>query len=270
MPLNSKHPLALITGASAGLGAQFARACAARGHDLVLVARRLERLEALGAELTAAHGVQVQSIRCDLGQVDAHLGVFAALGERAGAVDVLVNNAGYGMAEEFDEAPWSAHQAFLMTLLVNACALAHGVIPGMKARGRGAIINVASLAGFAPGVASHSLYPATKSFMIKFSQALHAELAGDGIRVTASCPGFTHTEFHQANGTQAHMDRTPRFIWQSAQTVVASALSANDRGKAVDIPGLHNRLAAAALRHLPQGLLAALAGRGVRRFGRRP
>lgn len=266
----TRRPLALITGASAGLGAAFARAYAARGHDLVLVARRLERLEALGAELAKAHGIDAMSVACDLGGFDAHVKVLDALGERVGSVDVLVNNAGFGIAEEFDAVPWEHQREFLMTLIVSACGLTHGIIPGMKARGSGAIINLASLAGFAPGVAGHSLYPAAKSFSIKFSEALQAELSGYGIKVTASCPGFTRTEFHLANGTQAQMDAAPGFFWQSAEEVVRGALEANDRNRTIHVPGLHNKLAAWSLQYLPHELVRAIISRGAERYRPKP
>jgi short-subunit dehydrogenase len=260
------RPLALITGASAGLGAAFARAYAAKGHDLVLVARRLDRLQALGEELSAAHGIEAQSIECDLGGFDAHRKVFDALGERAGLVDVLVNNAGFGIPQDFDGVPWERQREFLMTLLVVGCGLAHGVIPGMKARGRGAIINIASIAGFAPGVAGHTLYPAAKSFAIKFSESLHAELGAFDIKVTASCPGFTKTEFHQASGMQSQMDSAPRFFWQTAEAVVASTLAANARGQVIFTPGVHNQIAATALQYLPHGLVRTIINRAAAKY----
>jgi short-subunit dehydrogenase len=266
----STRPLALITGASAGLGAEFARAYAARGHDLVLVARRRDRLEALGGELAKAHGVQATAIVCDLGGWEAHKIVLDALGERAGAIDVLVNNAGFSIAEEFDAVSWERERGFLMTLIVSACGLAHGVIPGMKARRSGAIINLASLAGFAPGVAGHSLYPAAKSFAIKFSEALQAELDGFGIKVTASCPGFTRTEFHLANGTQAQMDAAPRFFWQSAEAVVRGTLAANDRNQTIYVPGLHNKLAAWGLQNLPHALVRDIIRKGAEKYRAKP
>jgi short-subunit dehydrogenase len=142
-----------------------------------------------------------------------------------------------------------------MTLVVSACGLAHHVIPGMVERGAGVIINVASLAGFSPGMAGHTLYPAAKSLTIKFSESLDEEYRAKGIRVTAVCPGFTRTEFGQANGTQAVMDASPRFFWQSAEAVIAATLAANDAGKVVVIPGWHNKLAAALLRILPEPLV---------------
>jgi short-subunit dehydrogenase len=251
----SSRKLALITGASAGLGAAFARAFAARGLDLALVARRVDRLESLAAELSAAHGVDAFAIPCDLAAWDAERRVMEAVMARGRVVDVLVNNAGFSIPQSFAAVPWERQRDFLMTLVVSACGVAHHVIPGMVERGAGVIINVASLAGFSPGMAGHTLYPAAKSLTIKFSESLDEEYRAKGIRVTAVCPGFTRTEFGQANGTQAVMDASPRFFWQSAEAVIAATLAANDAGKVVVIPGWHNKLAAALLRILPEPLV---------------
>ena len=252
------RPLALITGASAGIGAAFARAYAARGYDLALSARRVERLNALAAELSAAHGIEAFAVPADLAEFEAHVGVLAAVTARGRVVDTLVNNAGFSIAQSFTGVPWERQRAFLMTLVVNACGLAYGVIPGMVGRGRGAIVNVGSMAAFAPGVAGHSLYPGAKSLMVKFSQSLAAELKGAGVRVTVTCPGFTLTEFAEANGTQAVMDEAPRRFFQTPEAVVAATLAANDRGQTVVVPGLHNKIAAAMLRYLPESLLIAI------------
>jgi hypothetical protein len=254
----SPRPLALITGASAGIGAAFARAYAARGHDLALAARRVDRLEALAAELSAAHGIEAFAVPADLAEFEAHAAVLAAVAARGRWVDVLVNNAGFSIAQSFTGVPWDRQRAFLMTLVVNACGLAYGVIPGMVARGRGAIVNVGSLAAFAPGVAGHSLYPGAKSLTVKWSQALAAELKGTGVRVTVTCPGFTLTEFAEANGTKMVMDEAPRRLFQTAEQVVAATLAANDRGQVVVVPGLHNKIAATLLRYLPEWLVIAI------------
>ena len=264
------RPLALITGASAGLGAAFARAYAARGYDVALVARRLNRLQALGGELSAKHGCETIAIQCDLGQWEAHRKVLEALGPRADQVEVLVNNAGFGLAEDFDAAPWERQRDLMMTMVVAVTGLAYGVIPGMKARRSGAIINLASLAGFAPGVAGHTLYPAAKSFQVRFSQALAAELQPFGIKVTASCPGFTHTEFHQANGTQTQMDRIPRFAWQSAEDVVDGTLAASARGQLIYVPGWHNKIIAWSLQYLPHGWIRAQVQKGALKYRAKP
>ena len=258
--------MVLITGASSGLGEGFARAYAARGRDLVLVARRLDRLEALAAELGAAHGVAVTPLRVDLAEYGAEGQVLGELVARGLAVETLVNNAGLSIPQSFAAVPWARQRDSLMTMVVSACGLAHGVLPGMVARGGGAIIAVASLAGFAPGVAGHSLYPGVKSLAIRFSEALDAEYRSAGVRVTAVCPGFTLTEFAAANGTQAVMDRSPRMFFQTVDQVVAAALAANARGKVVVVPGWHNKLAAAMLRYLPASLVRAAIMAGSRRY----
>ena len=136
----------------------------------------------------------------------------------------------------------------------------------MVERGGGRILNVASLAAFAPGVAGHSLYPGAKSLMVSWSQSLAAELKGTGVRVTVTCPGFTLTEFAEANGTKGIMDEAPRRLFQTAEQVVAATLAANDRGRVVVIPGWHNQVAAMVLRHLPQPLLMAILNRASAKY----
>ena len=266
MSQNGTSGLVLITGASSGLGEAFARAYAAAGHDLALVARRVDRLEALAAELAAAHQIRAQVIGADLSVYGAERTVLDAVAERGSRVDTLVNNAGFSIPQSFAAVPWAAQRDFLMTLVVSACGLAHGVLPAMAARGEGAIINVASLAGFAPGAVGHTLYPGAKSLMIKFSEALDAEYRAAGIRVTAVCPGFTRTEFAAANGTQAIMDSSPRVFFQTAEQVVVATLRANARGKVVVVPGWHNQLAAALLRYLPQPLVRAAVRAGSAKY----
>jgi short-subunit dehydrogenase len=265
-PSPSPRPLALITGASAGIGAAFARAYAARGYDLALVARRAERLEALGAELSAAHGIEAFALPADLAGFEAHAAVLAAVAARGRVVDALVNNAGFSIAQSFVGVPWARQRDFLMTLVVNACGLAHAVVPGMVERRRGSIVNVGSLAAFAPGVAGHSLYPGAKSLMVSWSQSLAAELRGTGVKVTVTCPGFTLTEFAEANGTKGIMDEAPRRLFQTADQVVAETLRANDRGKVVVVPGLHNKIAATILRYAPQPLLIAILNRASAKY----
>ncbi len=260
------RPLALITGASSGIGAAFARAYAARGHDLALSARRADRLEALAAELSARYGVEAFAIPADLAAFEAHKTLLDALAARGRTVDVLVNNAGFSIAESFAAVPWDRQRDFLMTLVVNACGLAYGVIPAMAEKGSGSIINVASLAGLAPGVAGHSLYPGAKSLMIKFSEALDAELRAKGVKVTALCPGFTVTEFAEANGTQSQMDASPRRLFQTAQEVAEIGIAANARGQVVVVPGLHNKIAAALMRYLPATLVRALLMRASAKY----
>jgi uncharacterized protein len=263
---SSARPLALITGASAGIGAAFARAYAQRGYDLALSARRVDRLNALAAELSAAHGIEAFSAPADLAEFEAHTGLLAQVASRGRTVDALVNNAGFSIAQSFVGVPWERQRDFLMTLVVNACGLAYGVIPGMVERGRGSIVNVGSMAAFAPGVAGHSLYPGAKSLIVSFSQSLAAELKGTGVKVTATCPGFTLTEFAEANGTKAVMDEAPRRFFQTPEAVVAATLAANDRGQVVLIPALHNKIAAAMLRYVPQPLVIAILSRASAKY----
>ncbi|MGH7025275.1 MAG: SDR family NAD(P)-dependent oxidoreductase [Caulobacteraceae bacterium] len=266
MATGGADDVVLITGASSGLGEAFARAYAARGRDVALVARRLDRLEVLAGELSSRHGVAAFAIGCDLAAFGAERTVMEAVAARDRRVDTLVNNAGFSIPQSFAAVPWEAQRDFLMTLVVSACGLAHGVLPGMIERGSGAIINVASLAGFAPGAAGHSLYPGAKSLAIKFSESLDAEYRKAGIRVSTICPGFTRTEFAAANGTQKIMDASPRVFFQTAEQVVETAIRANAAGRVIVIPGWHNKLAAAMLRYLPEPLVKAAIRAGSAKY----
>jgi uncharacterized protein len=258
--------LALVTGASAGLGAAFARAYAARGLDVALVARRAERLQALADELTAAHGVEALVMPADLSEWEAHVPVIDAVEAAGRHVDVLVNNAGFGIPQSFTSVPWSRQRDFLMTMAVNACGLCYDVLPGMASRRWGRIVNVASLAAFSPGVAGNSLYPGVKSLMIKFSQSLDAENRAAGVKVTAVCPGFTQTEFAAQAGIQEIMDREPRLLSQTPEAVVEETIRANERGKVVVTPGWHNKVAAAMLKGLPEPLVRRIIAAGSAKY----
>ncbi|HZZ35208.1 MAG TPA: SDR family NAD(P)-dependent oxidoreductase [Caulobacteraceae bacterium] len=264
--MSAPRPLALITGASSGLGEAFAKAYAALGHDVALVARRADRLEALARELISAHGVDAFAIPADLSVFGVETQVLEAVTARGRHVDVLVNDAGFSIPQSFAAVPWERQRDFLMTLVVSACGLAHGVIPGMAERGGGAIINVASMAAFAPGAAGHTLYPGAKSLALRFSQALDAEYRDKGIRVTALCPGFVKTGFAAANGTQHLMDEAPRLFFQTAEQVVAAAIAGNRKGRVVVVPGWHNKLAAILLQYLPQSLVGAAVRAGSARY----
>ena len=265
-PASGPRPLALVTGASAGIGEAFARAYAARGYDLALVARRADRLEALAAELTAVHGIEAFAIPADLALFEAHIPVLEAIAARGRVVDLLVNNAGFGIPQTFLGVPWEKQRDFLMTLVVTGCGLAYGVLPGMIGRGGGAIINVGSLAAFSPGVKGNTLYPGAKSLAVKFSQALAAEYGGQGVKVTVVCPGFTTTEFAAQAGIQEIMDSEPRMLSQTAAQVVEIAIRANERGRVVVVPGLHNKIAAFLLRRLPEALVRAIISAGSAKY----
>lgn len=262
----SSRRLALITGASAGIGAAFAAAYAARGLDLALVARRKDRLEALAQRLSQTHGVEAFAIPADLARAEPQKPVMAALAERGRHVDVLVNNAGFGIPRDFTGAPWSTQRDFLMSMTLAPCALAYAVIPGMAGRGWGRIVNVASIAGFAPGVAGNTLYPGVKSLMIKFSQALDAEYRAAGLKVTALCPGSTRTDFAAEAGYQHLVAPSAQRLAQSAEQVVRTAIAGNEAGRVVVIPGWTNRLAVAAMRGLPEPLVRAVINAGAARY----
>jgi len=258
--------LVLVTGASAGIGAAFARAYAKRGCDLALVARRADRLEALANELSASHGIEAFAIPADLSLFESQAPVLRAIAERGRVVDGLVNNAGFGIAHSFTGVPWERQRDFLMTMVVGACGLAYGVIPGMVERGHGQIINVASVAAWSPGVAGNTLYPGVKMLAVKFSQALDAEYRAKGLRITAVCPGFTKTEFGAVAGVQHIMDHEPRAFSQTADEVAQIAIAANERGKVVVIPGWHNKLAVALMRTLPEPLVRAIIAAGSAKY----
>jgi short-subunit dehydrogenase len=263
-----RRPLALITGASSGIGEAFACALAERDHDVILVARRADRLQDLAAKIMRDHAVEAFVLPMDLSELGACEAVLAQVATLTDGrpIDVLINNAGYSIAQSFDDVPWKAQQDFLMTLVVNACGLAHGVIPAMIERDGGRIIATASLAGFAPGVAGHTLYPGAKSLMMSFSQAIDAEYRSKGLKVTAVSPGFVSTGFAAANGTDVVMAEAPRRLFLTPEQVVAAALRANDRGQVIVVPGWYNALAASLMRALPQGLVRRALMKGSAKY----
>ncbi len=258
--------LALVTGASAGIGAAFARALARRGFDLALTARRADRLEALASELRRSSGVETLVLPADLERPEAPGELLDAISARGWAVDALVNNAGYGVTGSYLDSDWPTHAAFLRIMVDAPCELAHAVLPGMRERGFGRICNVASVAGLAPGTAGHTLYAAAKSFLIKFSQSLNAETLGSGVHVSALCPGFTYSEFHDVNGTRERVSRMPAWMWLDADRVVADGLAALEANRAVCVPGLQYKAITALMRLTPEPLAEALSRRQSHRY----
>jgi short-subunit dehydrogenase len=245
---------ALITGASSGIGMALARVFAANGFNVVLTARRTERLIALAQELHAAHGIEARPMPADLARPDASANLIAAL-ERAGIViDVLVNNAGYAVPGNYRETPWEVQRDFLQVLVTAPCELTHRLLPVMTRRGYGRILNVASVAGLMPGSASHTLYGAAKAFMIKFSQGLHSEQTGTGVHVCALCPGFTISEFHDVSGTRAAMKRLPGYLWLSAERVARDGYRAVMKNEPICIPSIQYRFITTVARLLPLNL----------------
>ena len=225
---------ALITGASAGLGAEFARQLAAQGTNLVLVARRAEKLEALASEIRDGFGVSVDIVPADLSQPDAVDSIVAALGEQP--IHYLINNAGSAGPTLLDQGAWPDHDNYLRLMLTSVAELCHKLIPGMTGQGFGRVVNVSSVAGRIPRTGDTSYGP-MKSYLVALSEGLHMTVKSKGVHVSALCPGFTHTDFH-AEGDLAKMKAaTPNFIWYDAETVVREGLRAVERGKSVYVSG---------------------------------
>jgi short-subunit dehydrogenase len=249
---------ALVTGASAGIGAAFARELAARGHALVLTARRLDRLEALAAELRAAHGVPVECIACDLADPNAPDLLLAETERRGLVIGMLVNNAGYGVTGSLVSRDWKTHAEFIEVMIAAPTALCHRFIPGMRTRGFGRVINVASFAGLMPAPAGHTLYAASKSYLIRFSEALALENRHHGISVCALCPGFTHSEFHDVTGSRDSVSKMPKWVWLDSAEVARDGLDAVERGIVVRVVGVRYRMIRALFKLLPDALALKL------------
>jgi short-subunit dehydrogenase len=248
---------ALVTGASAGIGAALARVFARNGFDLVLTARRADRLSGLQSDLQRVHGITARVIVADLAQPGAPAEIVAEATAHA-PIDVLVNNAGYGLPGLYADTAWEAQRDFLQVMVTAPCELVHRLLPAMQARRYGRILNIASVAGLVPGGMSHTLYGASKAHMIRFSEALYAETQGTGVHVTALCPGFTVSEFHDVNHTRAQMSRLPKFLWLSAEDVAEAGYAAVMRGSPLSIPGFAYKVITAAAHLLPRRALIEL------------
>jgi short-subunit dehydrogenase len=244
---------ALITGASAGIGAELARVFARHGFNLVLTARRAERLNQLADELRGNLGIQARSLPADLAISGACKQLAEALERDGVTIDALVNNAGFAIANLYRDTSWEAQRDFIRVMVTAPCELTHHLLPGMIRRNYGRILNVASVAGLMPGSVSHTLYGGAKAMLIKFSQSLHSEQKGTGIYVSAVCPGFTLSEFHDVTGTRASMQRLPKFLWLSAEFVAQEGYRAVMTNQAVCIPGAQYKLITTLVRLLPIG-----------------
>lgn len=250
-------PNALITGASAGLGAEFARQLARRGADLVLVARSTDALEKIATELRGTYGVAVEVLTADLADEAGVQRVVDRLAERTDPIDLLVNNAGYGLPLQFADNDIDDEVRHLRVHVEASMRLMHAALQVMRDRG-GRIINVASVAGFI----SRSTYSACKAWLIGFSRWANAEYSRDGVSVTAVCPGFTHTSFHERMGLAVGHEGIPALMWLNAADVVREGLRDAARGKAVSIPSWRYRALVAVARLLPASLTSGVARRG--------
>jgi len=259
---------ALITGASAGIGAALARVFAAHGFDLVLTARRADRLEALAQEIATTHGRNVRVIAADLADPAAPGRIFNEIASSGVTIDALVNNAGYGLPGGLLHSPWDQHRDFLQVMVSAVAELSYRFAPGMVERQRGWIINVASVAGLVPGSAGHTLYGAVKSLVIKFSQSLALELRPKGVHVTALCPGFTYSEFHDVNGMRQQVSQLPKFMWMDADTVARLAYDAVMRGDILYVPGAYNKTLVTLVRYAPDWLVNDVLKKFAKKFRR--
>jgi len=263
LPPPSETSVALITGASSGIGEAIARELAERGHGLALAARREDRLARLAGELSDRHGVRAEPIRADLGAGDGRDELADRLGEAGLEVGILVNNAGFGDHGDFVGTDRERNNRMIRLNCEALTDLQGRYLPGMVERGEGAVINIASTAAFQP-IPSNAVYAATKAFVLSLSEAVHGELGGTGVTVTAVCPGPVKTEFVAEAGLEGAEDRTPDIVWLTAGQVARAAIEGTEKGKRVVVPGLLNRATAISGQHVPRALLLPLAKRAWR------
>jgi len=260
LPEPTVTSISLVTGASSGIGAEIAKELASRGHSLALVARREERLRTLATELTSEHGATVEVIAADLGDPAERERLADELRGKGRVVDVLVNNAGFGHQADFATSP-RERMVEMVDLNVGAVVdLTSRFLTGMVDRGRGSVINIASIAAFQP-LPGSAVYAASKSFVLSFSEAIRTELRGSGVTVTAVCPGPVKTEFTEVAGIGGVEDRTPGAVWMSAEDIAKHAVDGAARGNRVVVPGALNRASALAGQHSPRALALPLISR---------
>ena len=254
---------ALITGASSGIGAAFARQLAPQGFHLILVARREQRLAALAAELQGRHRISAEVLDADLSEPADVERVERRIAELE-SLDLLINNAGFGAPGSFAETDLATQLTMIDVHIIASVRLCRATLPGMITHRRGAIINVSSIAGLVP-IPGSATYSSTKAYLNVFSEALHAELRGTGVKVQALCPGFTHTGFHDTPEHKGfHRSGIPKALWMSAEDVAAQSLNALGRRQVIFVPSFKNRLLAVAARNAPRSLLHLLRSRRTR------
>ncbi|MEV1020953.1 SDR family oxidoreductase [Streptomyces sp. NPDC050264] len=252
---------ALITGSTAGIGAAFARRLAADGHNLVLVARDTKRLQEQATELHDRHGIEAKVLTADLATDKGIAAVEKRLRDPKAAVDLLVNNAGFGNKGHFLEVPMADELTMLKVHCEAVLRLTSAVTAGMRERGRGGVINVASVAAFVP----RGTYGASKAWVVQFTQGAAKDLAGSGVRLMALCPGFVRTEFHQRAGMGT--GNIPNWMWLDADKLVAAALADLARGKSLSIPDPRYKALMGVVKVTPRALLGGITSRTGRKYG---
>lgn len=225
-----KKRWALVTGASSGLGQEFARQLAAAGMNLILVARRTEPMEALAGELQDASDIDVRILAADLSRPSAPSDIYIYVQERGIEVDYLINNAGASGPDLLEVQDWSTYQAYVDLMMTSVAGLCHYFIPPMRVRGFGRVLNVASVAGQISAAGDYSYGP-TKAYLISLSRSLSKTFRNEDVNVLALCPGFTHTEFHASESLTAMKNATSGFLWYEADVVVREGLRALEQGK---------------------------------------
>ncbi len=241
----------LITGASAGIGKAFAEVFAQKGFNLVLTARREDRLHDIQKQLNETYGVTVTPIALDLHDSEAPQQLFDRIQTEGLVIDALVNNAGYGVPGYFHNTDWNKQKDFIQVLITVVAQLTHLFLPGMIERDYGRIINVSSLNGVVPGSPGQTLYSGAKSFVVQFSQTLYLETKGTDVNVTAICPGLAYSEFHDVTGTREAVSKKPSRKWMDAETVARESFESVMKGEPLLINGRGNRLSAFLIKHLP-------------------
>lgn len=249
MSSGSSRPIALVTGATAGIGAAFAELLARESHDLVIVARDLPRLNSRADEWRSRYKIEVEVIQADLSRDEDIRRLELRLQNISRPIEVLINNAGFGINKSFTTSDIAEEIALLDVLVTAPMRLMHAVLPRMKERNSGAIINVSSVAGWIAG----GTYSAAKSYLTVLSESLHTELRGTNVKVHALCPGFTRTEFHQRG--RMKMGAVPNSFWLTAENVVSDAWKSANAGKALSIPGGQYKVLSFISRFAPRPLV---------------
>jgi short-subunit dehydrogenase len=266
-PTGARRETVLVTGASSGIGEALARLAASEGHALVLVARSADKLQALAQDLGARHGVPVKVLPADLGQPGAAAALAAELKHRRITVDVLVNNAGVLENGPFVKTAPARHQALVDLNISALTGLLSELLPGMVRRGRGRVLNVASIAAFQP-VPTLATYAATKAYVLSLTESLSEELAGTGVTITALCPGITATGMlTDAAAANPRLARLPRFVVGDVDSVACEGWRACQRGQVIVVPGVANLAATLGARATPKWLLRKVSGALTRRVG---